>query len=99
MRASGLAIALVAQIAVVAATNSAECKVCMDAVNAVVAQAQQNETEEAVIDALDEACAYLTNSSQAGYCQEFADKVGPVLVSALSEVVNADNVCTWAGLC
>ncbi|KAL3439742.1 hypothetical protein BJX65DRAFT_315459 [Aspergillus insuetus] len=99
MRALVLAIALVARIAAGAATGNAECTLCKVAVNDALEQVKQNETQEAIISALDGACTNVTNSSQEGHCQEFADKVGPVLVSALVGLVNADDVCTSAGLC
>ncbi|KAL3472057.1 hypothetical protein BJX99DRAFT_262665 [Aspergillus californicus] len=95
-----LAISLMAQLAISAgATPSIECTLCQAAVNTIISQAQENATEDVIAGKTEATCLNATKQSQEENCGEFADKLAPVLVSFLEEVVNAEEVCALAELC
>ncbi|OJJ07614.1 hypothetical protein ASPVEDRAFT_88854 [Aspergillus versicolor CBS 583.65] len=96
-----LAISLMAQLAIAAgaSTPSIECTLCQAAVNTILSQAQQNATEHAIASKAEAICLNATQNTQDENCGEFADKLAPVLVSFLEEVVNAEEVCALAELC
>jgi len=78
--------------------SNVECTLCKYVISYLDAVLKNNQSEAAIVDALDKVCTILPDKDQAP-CEKFVGEYGPLLAQLIAEFADPTEVCDYLGLC